>query len=504
MAARLKDEIKDEVLRYIGRMRKFIASHRPAFTTRFWFKLTIIYTVVSVFSISAMMSVFDIVIHYRHFNAAMQPAVVLAETTDRLKPIQHLIESGVLDTKDIANVPKIIDDLMMRENLTLDSTVADRILASSTPTINYVVFDENDHPIVQRLKRADEPIIVMLMTHRTTVSGGEAFVPDNVPHAVFINIPLSSREPTAKGRIAMLVTAEFSIAKQFHNDEDWFSKLIPFVISLCIVVSGYWVSKNFIRRLRHITSVISSWREGDLEPRITDSDADELSEHCQHLNSMVGQLKKLLGMKQEAAIQNERTRMARELHDTVKQNLFALALQLAAINAKAPDLGAAKPNLVEARSILKQAQEQLVGVIAELRMIGPQPAGTAVSLLTLCENIERKFNIVIHCAVPPDLRLPDSQFFVVSRVIQESVANAIRHGSAKTINIRLAQSEARYELGIEDDGMGFKPTLPSAGTGIVSMRERAASLPVGTFSIATAVGQGTTIAITWEEQLLEA
>lgn len=487
---------------YIDRMKKLIASCRPAFTKRFWFKLTLVYTVVSIVGIKSLISVFDTIIHYQHFNEAMQPAAVLQTVTERLKPIRRLIASAALDTQDIADAPEIIDDLMMRENLD-DNAVADHLRSSSDPTASYVVFDENDRPIAQHLMRADERVIALLMTHRAAVSGGEALVPEHLPHSVFINIPLSVREPTKKGRIALLITAKFSIAKQFYRDEDWVSELMPFVITLCIVMSGYLASKNFIRRLRHITSVSSAWREGDLDQRIIDNDADELSEHSHNLNIMVGQLKELLGLKQQAAIQDERTRMARELHDTVKQNLFALALQLAAISSKAPDLGEAKQNLLESRKILKQAQEQLVGVIAELRIISPEQEGSTVNLLTLCENLESKFNVHIHCVVPPDLMLPDSLFFVVSRVIQESVTNAVRHGNAKLIVISVVKSAMRFELLITDDGMGFNPTLPTEGMGILSMRERAASLPVGTFSMETAPGRGTTIAITWEEHLSE-
>lgn len=486
-------------MRYIGSMKSFFASYRPAFTKRFWFKLTLVYTVASVFGIKAVLSVFDTANHYHDFIEAMQPPAVLGTVAERLRPIRRLIESGALATQDIADAPEMIDDLMGRENLD-DNSVADHIRASSDPTASYVVFGENNRPIAQRLKSTDERIIALLLTHRTAVAGGEAFVPDDLPYSIFVNIPLSSREPAAKGRIALLLTAKFSLAKQFNRDEDLISELMPLVISLCIVLSGYLASKNLVRRLRHMTSVSGAWRDGDLDRRIIDNDADELSEHSQHLNVMAGQLKELLGLKQEAAIQDERTRMARELHDTVKQNLFALSLQLAAVNAKAPDLGEAKPNLSEARSILKQAQEQLVGVISELRMIGLQQEGSAVNLLTLCKNLERKFNMPIRCVVPPNLRLPDSQFFVLSRVIQESVANAIRHGHAKHVFISLTQSASRFELQIKDDGKGFNSTLPTAGTGILSMRERAASLPAGTFSIETAVDQGTAIAMTWEEQ----
>ena len=486
-------------------MKENIASYRPGFTKRLWFKLTIVYTVVTLFGITSMMFIFDTITNYRNFNEAIQPAHVLGELTERLKPIQRLVESGALDTKDIAATPEIIGDLMVRENLTLDSSVEDRIRASSDPTGYYVVFDENDRPIVQRLKNADEGVIKFLMAHRAAVSGGEAFAPDHFPHSIFINIPLSSREPASKGRVALLVTAEFSIAKQLYNHDGWISTLMPLVIlTLSIVMSGYLASKNFIRRLRHMTSVSSAWSGGDLDRRIIDRDADELSEHSHHLNVMAAQLKELLGLKQEAAVQDERTRMARELHDTVKQNLFALSLQLAAISAKAPDLGEAKQNLLESRDILKQAQEQLVGVISELQIIGPIHADAAMSLKTLCENLGRKFNVVMHRSIQPELMLPDNQIFVVSRIIQESVTNAIRHGNAKRIDINLAASKTRFELLIKDDGVGFNQTLPTAGTGILSMRERAASLPGGTFSIEAAVGRGTAISIKWGEQLGEA
>ncbi|MFA6094326.1 MAG: histidine kinase [Candidatus Paceibacterota bacterium] len=481
-------------------MIKITASYRPAFTKRFWFKLTIVYTVVSVFGIKAVLSVFDTLNHYHDFNEAMQPASVLEEARERLKPIRRLIESGALSTQDIADTPEIIDDQMFRVSMKRAHSVAAHIRASSDPKLSYVVFDGNDRPIAKYLKRDDQHSIALLMAHRAPVVGGEAIVPDDLPDSVYINIPLSSREPTTKGRIALLITAKFSLAKLFNRDEDLISTLMPLVITLCIVLSGYLASKNFVRRLRHITSVSSAWREGDLDHRIIDNVSDELSEHSQNLNAMAQELKELLGLKQETAIQDERTRMARELHDTVKQNLFALSLQLAAINSKALDLGEAKQNLAEARHILKQAQEQLVGVISELRTIGPKQEGTAANLLALCENLERKFNVLVHCVIPPDLKLTNSQFFVVSRVIQESVTNAIRHGKAVEIIIRLVHSETGFNLRIEDDGMGFNPILPTTGTGILSMRERAASLPVGTFAIETAAGQGTTIVITWEEQ----
>lgn len=500
MKPHLEAEAKAPALRYIGGMNSLITSYRPAFTKRFWFKLTLVYTVVSVFAIKMLLSVFDTVDHYRLFKEAMQPATFLNSVTERLRPIQRLIESGALNMDDIANTAGTIDDLLVRESLTQDDSVACQILSSSYPTVSYVVYDENDNPKVQNLTDTDKRAIDLLMAPRPAIAGGEAFVPEHLPNSVYINIPLNSVAPTAKGHIALLITAKFSLAKQLSQDEGWVAELMPFVITLCIMLSGYLASKNFVRRLQHITSVSSAWREGDLDHRIIDNEADELSEHSQNLNAMAQQLKELLSLKQKSAIQDERTRMARELHDTVKQNLFALALQLAAINSKVPDLGEAKQNLLESRKILKQAQEQLVGVIAELQIISLRHKSFIQIFKIFCENLERKFNVPIHCIVPLDLVLPDCQFIVISRVIQESITNAIRHGNAKLIIISLIKSEMCFELLISDDGIGFDLTLPTNGMGIVSMRERVASFPAGRFSIETAPGEGATIRITWKEQ----
>ena len=146
----------------------------------------------------------------------------------------------------------------------------------------------------------------------------------------------------------------------------------------------------------------------------------------------------------------------------------------------------------------------MVVVIWEVEIIGPIKAEDARSLKTLCENLGRKVNVVMNRSIQPELMMPDNKICVVSRIIQESVTNAIRHGNAKRIDINLAASKTRFELLIKDDGVGFNQTLPTAGTGILSMRERAASLPGGTFSIEAAVGRGTAISIKWGEQLGEA
>jgi NarL family two-component system sensor histidine kinase LiaS len=482
-------------------MKKIIASYRPEFSKRFWFKLTFVYMVVTLFGVSLTLVIIDSITNYRNFNETMQPAYILSTVTEHLKPLQRLIDSGALDAKDITKAPDVFEELMMRKSSKLSNSFLNRISTVSDPSADYVVFDENDHPILQAMDNDDESSIKFLMTHRLAISGGEAFVPDNFPHSIFLNIPLSSREPASKGRIAVLLTAKYSIARQFGNNDEWITVIMEIVIiTLSSVMSGYLVSKNFIQRLRHMSSISGSWSEGDFDRRIQDNYADELSAHSRHLNVMAQQLKELLGLKQQAAIQDERTRMARELHDTVKQNLFALSLQLTAINAKAPDLGETKQNLFESRNILKQAQEQLVGVISELRFTN-QSAEVVMNLKSLCENLECKFNVVIHQFIQHDLMLPDNQIFVVSRIIQESIANAKRHGNAKEINISLVKSTTCFELQIKDDGLGFNRNLPTAGMGIPSMRENAATLPSGTVSIETAMGRGTSITVFWEEQL---
>ncbi|MGB3225638.1 MAG: hypothetical protein WBB23_22810, partial [Desulforhopalus sp.] len=195
-------------------MKKIIELYRPEFSKRFWFKLTIVYLVVTLLGISLTLFILGSIINYHKFNKTMQPDYILGAFTEHLKPLQRLIDSGALDVKDIIKEPDIFRELMMRKSSKLNSSFLNRIRTVSDPSADYVVFDENDRPLLQEIDSDDESSIKFLMTHRVSTRGGEAFVPDDFPDTVFLNIPLSSREPALNGRIAVLLTAKYSIARQ--------------------------------------------------------------------------------------------------------------------------------------------------------------------------------------------------------------------------------------------------------------------------------------------------
>jgi signal transduction histidine kinase len=84
------------------------------------------------------------------------------------------------------------------------------------------------------------------------------------------------------------------------------------------------------------------------------------------------------------------------------------------------------------------------------------------------------------------------------RITREAVSNAIRHGKAERVRVRLERDPGGGRLVVEDDGCGFTPGAAdaSSGYGLISMRERAVALP-GAFELVSAEGRGTTVEVTW-------
>ncbi|MFZ5879269.1 MAG: sensor histidine kinase, partial [Chloroflexota bacterium] len=86
------------------------------------------------------------------------------------------------------------------------------------------------------------------------------------------------------------------------------------------------------------------------------------------------------------------------------------------------------------------------------------------------------------------------------RVAQEAIQNAARHAKAKTVSVTLTQTSGRLTLTVQDDGRGFDVGAPSAGYGLRGMRERAEMLG-GSLNVTSAVGQGTTVELTYRENI---
>jgi two-component system sensor histidine kinase UhpB len=190
------------------------------------------------------------------------------------------------------------------------------------------------------------------------------------------------------------------------------------------------------------------------------------------------------------AQEEERARVARDLHDEVNQSLTGLLLRLEAVREDAPPELAAEVD--ETKALANRAMRELLALARQLRPTALDDLGLAAAVGGQVEQVARP-GLEATLAADGDFSDldPDVQL-VVYRVAQEAITNAARHGDADRIGVTLRRSEDGVALEVSDDGRGFAFEQSERGLGIGGMRERA--LLIGAeLTIESRPGQGTTV-----------
>lgn len=261
---------------------------------------------------------------------------------------------------------------------------------------------------------------------------------------------------------------------------------VPLVLlgSAVGLVVGAFSARRLMGRLRPITAAADAWARGELDATAAVPPGDELAVLADHLNHMAGQLRTLVGVRQQLAASEERNRLARDLHDTVKQNLFAAAMQLGAAKAHLPrQPERAEACLDEASERVGSSQRELVALLQELRphpLDGPwpQPLRRVVEAWTARTGIAAEV-VLDEAPVPPAIAEG------LSRILQEALANTARHSGARRVRVWLGSTgPERRALVVEDDGRGL-PAGHRDGMGLDIMRERTGALPGGHLRLGT-------------------
>ncbi len=194
-----------------------------------------------------------------------------------------------------------------------------------------------------------------------------------------------------------------------------------------------------------------------------------------------------------AAQEEERARVARDLHDEVNQSLTGLLLRLeAAREAAPPELEA---ELAETKALANQAMRELLSLARQLRPTALDDLGLAAAIAGLVERLgqgEMEVTIEVDGNFSD---LSDDAQLVVYRVAQEALSNAARHSGAHRIAVVLHRDAEGVELTVADDGTGFAFAESERGLGIGGMRERAL-LVGGELTIESRPDAGTTVRLT--------
>jgi two-component system, NarL family, sensor histidine kinase UhpB len=191
------------------------------------------------------------------------------------------------------------------------------------------------------------------------------------------------------------------------------------------------------------------------------------------------------------AQEEERARVARDLHDEVNQSLTGLLLRLeAAREAAPPEL---EDELAETKALANQAMGELLSLARQLRPTALDDLGLVAAIEGQVEQL-RRGEIEASLRADGDFSdLGDDAQLVVYRVAQEALSNAARHSGAKSVEVRLRRAEAGgVLLEVGDDGRGFAFDESERGLGIGGMRERA--LLIGAeLTIESRPDKGTTV-----------
>jgi signal transduction histidine kinase len=199
------------------------------------------------------------------------------------------------------------------------------------------------------------------------------------------------------------------------------------------------------------------------------------------------------GVSLQHALEEQARRIAQALHDEAGQRIATISL---AIDNLARELPAAAARLRALEGLIALVGVQLRRVVYELRPTILDHLGLVPALDALVDAIrqEGQLNVVFEAAVP---QCPPSEVAIaLYRIVQEAVTNALRHGGARKVWIRVHAAAGAAGCSIEDDGRGFDvrelTAATPAGLGLLGMRERVAALG-GTFTIASSPGAGTEI-----------
>jgi NarL family two-component system sensor histidine kinase LiaS len=172
------------------------------------------------------------------------------------------------------------------------------------------------------------------------------------------------------------------------------------------------------------------------------------------------------------AVVEERNRLARDLHDSVKQQVYAISMQLGAARALLGKGNQAYGPVIEAERLARQAGAELTALIRELRPAGLESKALAEALQEYVTAWARQNGIVVDLKVNSASSVPLPGDETLFRVAQEALANVARHSKAHHVAVELTNRNDEIVLIVEDDGVGFDMRRVEKGVGLDSMRER--------------------------------
>ena len=204
----------------------------------------------------------------------------------------------------------------------------------------------------------------------------------------------------------------------------------------------------------------------------------------------------------QTAREDERNRLARDLHDELGALLTAAKLDVARLKSR---LGLLTPEATDRLSHLNETLNSGIAlkrrIIEDLRPSSLSNLGLVAALEILTREFSDRSNIDVQCTLET-VRLKPSAELMVYRLVQEAITNIAKYADAKRVEVILATRDQRVTITVTDDGVGFDPTTRSAGHGLLGMRYRVES-EGGRMLLSSTPGSGTRLEATLPQHIPE-
>jgi len=339
------------------------------------------------------------------------------------------------------------------------------------------------------------------------------------------NQPACYRCHNAAARINGVLITDYSLADtDAHLAEDLRASLLlgGGAIALLILTINLLMDRLILARLRRVSGVLQRFGQGDLSQRLTLRSRDELGNLAETFNRMAATLQDKdrenvrlydeLQQKEAArthllqqviqAQEEERKRIARDLHDQLGATLSGLTLSIEAAERAIPDqIHSLKERCQRAKDLATQALEETHKLILDLRPGVLDDLGLVAAIRADAEaHLQSRCQVQV-VVTGARKRLPPQLELTLFRIVQEAINNVEKHAHARRVNLRLDFQKAVVQVTVEDDGQGFDlETVSHTGTetrglGLLGMAERA-SLAGGSLHIESQIGRGTRVVVT--------
>jgi signal transduction histidine kinase len=265
-------------------------------------------------------------------------------------------------------------------------------------------------------------------------------------------------------------------------------------------IFGFISTRGLVKRLKTLAMATTLVADGHYQQRLRVASSDEVGQLELQFNRMAEQLGESTARQKELAEQNarlaERSRISRELHDAISQDLFSLSMLAGGLQSALP----VDSPLQRQAGTLEQTTNTMIremrALLLELRPTNLEALSLHEALAELAAAYSTRLNIVVSTRLAP-VPLEARVEHTLLRIAQEALSNAARHANATEIWLKLVrEGEGNILFSIQDNGRGFKTSEESLrhGLGLRLMQERVAEMH-GQLSLASIPGQGTTLEV---------